>query len=93
MLIYFIGWHSKLNRKIGKAHPNLFEFVFTLQKFQQQSEQNLENLLNGEPIPQPDLCYRRLDQAIKNLKLHLANNEIDPIRFLDGIGKKIRFKE
>ena len=53
----------------------------------------MEDLLNGEPIAQSGLCYRKLDQAIKNLKLHLANNEIDPIKFFDGIGNKIRFKE
>ena len=87
------GWHSFLNKKVGKHHPNLFELIFHLQTIQQKNEQDLESIKNGGSIPQAKLVYRKLDESLKNLKVHLSNNEITPIRFLDAVSHRIRFLE
>ena len=82
-----------LNKKVGKHHPNLFELIFHLQTIQQKNEQDLESIKNDGSIPQAKLVYRKLDESLKNLKVHLSNNEITPIRFLDAVSHRIRFLE
>ena len=82
-----------MNKKVGKHHPNIFELIFHLQTIQQKNEQDLESIMNGGSISQAKLVYRKLDESLKNLKVHLSNNEITPIKFLDAVGHRIRFLE
>ena len=45
------GWHNRLKRLVGKAHPNVYEFVEVIQKEQTATINSwkLEHALLEEP--------------------------------------------
>ncbi len=45
------GWHNRLKRVVGKAHPNMFEFVEVVQKEQTATEVLLAQLEAGARPP------------------------------------------
>ena len=46
------GWHSRLKKVVGKAHPNVFEIVESLKKEQAATEVSLAQLAAGAAPPQ-----------------------------------------
>jgi hypothetical protein len=79
------GWHSKINKYVGKAHPNIFELLSFLKQeesFQRGELLRLEN--GGQPKPK---CrkYVRNDANIVRLKEQLINGGRDVMQYLDAM--------
>ena len=56
------GWHSRLNKIVGKAHPNIFELVDTFKKEQATTEIDVTQRAVGAAPP------RRSRQAVERQK-------------------------
>ena len=39
------GWHNRLKKVARKAHPNLFEFIEVIQKWQATAEVTFKDIL------------------------------------------------
>ena len=79
------GWHHKVNLYLGKAHPNIWEFLFWLRKeelFQRGELQRLE--AGGVPNPRR-LAYVRVDDRLSNLKLQYQNGQRDVMSYADAV--------
>ena len=79
------GWHHKVNLYLGKAHPNIWEFLFWLRKeelFQRGELQRLE--AGGVPNPRR-LAYVRVDDRLSNLKLPYQNGQRDVMSYADAV--------
>ena len=44
------GWHNKINRAVGKAHPNIFELVELFKTEQANTEVSLAQLAPGGAV-------------------------------------------
>ena len=45
------GWHNRLNKIVGKAHPNIYELVETFKKEQASVEVAVTQLSSGSAPP------------------------------------------
>ena len=81
------GWHSKLKKVVGKAHPNVFEIVCIFKMEQAAVEVSLAQLQAGAHPPPRSRATVEKDKKIAELKRKFASNEInldDYIRGLSG---------
>ena len=62
------GWHNCLKRLVGKAHPNIYEFVKVIQKEQTATEVFVLLLEAGALPPWRALKAINRDQKIQELK-------------------------
>lgn len=81
------GWHNKVNKMVGVAHPNIFKFIENIQKEQSEQEHALSRIEAGHsPHPRrPEYIARdkRLLQIVK--KFHDDVFEGTFIPFLKSI--------
>ncbi|XP_041356817.1 uncharacterized protein LOC121374011 [Gigantopelta aegis] len=58
------GWHSKLNRSLTKAHPNIYEFINKLKDVEEKTRRTLIQLDHGAaPVPRKRV-YRDIDTRL-----------------------------
>lgn len=79
------GWHSKLNRAVMKAHPNLFEIINILKKEQAANEVKLLQLEGGAQPPSKKRKYKIIDDRLSSLKRQLASNIKSPLEYTDSV--------
>ena len=66
------GWHLRLNRAIGKAHANIYEFVSKLITEQGNTETLLSQIAAGNVRTHSNnVKYKQINEKIKNLTLDL----------------------
>ena len=58
------GWHARLNRLIGKAHPNLFQFLETIVQEQGSTETLLLQIQAGNPPLVGKPKYKAVNSAL-----------------------------
>jgi hypothetical protein len=79
------GWHHKINSFIGKAHPNLWEFISFLKKEELFQRTELHRLdAGGRPNPRR-LTYVRIDNSLANLKTQYERNERALMNYVDAV--------
>ena len=79
------GWHNKLNRGIGKIHPNLFEVLTYLQKEQRETELTVSRARLGAAPPTRRPKYKKLEERITNLTQQHTDGTINSKEFLRQI--------
>ena len=79
------GWHNKLNRGIGKIHPNLFEVITYLQKEQRETELTVSRARLGAAPPTRRPKYKKLEERITNLTQQHTDGTINSKEFLRQI--------
>ena len=58
------GWHSRLKKVVGKAHPNIFEIVEVFKKEQASTEVSLTQLSAGAAPPRRRRRVLRRDRLV-----------------------------
>lgn len=83
---YLEGFHNAINREFGKAHPNIFEFIVGIRKFQADYEIAILQLENGKMPPRKNKKYVDVNEKIKHYTTLLSNGQISELKFLDAVG-------
>ena len=81
------GWHNRWNNLIGKAHIGVYTIVEEMQKEQQQSEIQIENINRGAPRPLQRNQYFNRENRI--LTIFNDRDNRDLMDFLRGIAHNI----
>ena len=76
------GWHKRLKNLVGKAHPNIYEFVEVIKKEQTATEILLVQLGAGARVPKRSAQAITTDRKIKELKKRFAENSISLDEYL-----------
>lgn len=79
------GWHSKLNKTIGKLHPNIYELIECLKKEQANTELTVSRARLGAAPPPRRLKYREADDRITRLRDLYLNGESTTVEFLRSL--------
>ena len=79
------GWHSCLNKIVGKAHPNIFELVDTFKKEQATTEIDVTQRAVGAAPPRRGRQAVDRDRKIKELKERFQQNRSTLEDFIEGI--------
>ena len=86
------GFHFKLNKCTGKIHPNIFELILVFQKIQNESEIELQYLMNGGKPKNPRKKYRDIHERLMRLRERLGNNEIELLDFVDSCSYHLKLQ-
>ena len=79
------GWHNRLQRVVGKSHPNIFECVEVFQREQVSTEVLIQQLAAGEcPSCRKKRAIEK-DQHIKELKERFSTNIISSSDYVAGV--------
>ena len=68
------GWHSRLKKVVGKAHPNIFEIVEVFKKEQASTEVSLTQLSAGAAPPRRRRRVLRRDRMVTKLQQRFTSN-------------------
>lgn len=79
------GWHNKLNDKCGRAHPNVFSAIETLQKEQEEVEVKILQLRNGASAPPKRRKYITFNNKINRLHQRFQQGEISLTELLGAV--------
>ena len=80
------GWHNRWGNLIGKAHVGLYKIIEEMQREQQQTDIQIENINRGAPRPSKRDQY--IDRENQILDIFNDNNRT-LINFLRGIAHNI----
>ena len=70
------GWHSKLKKVVGKAHPNIFEILEVFKKEQVMSEVSMQQLVTGATPPRRAKKTVAKNKRIEELRSRFTTNAI-----------------
>ena len=84
------GWNSKLNKSIGRHHPNLHTLIHHLKTMQAETELTIRRArLGGAPKP-GRRKYRLLDSRIQRLTDQFAAGNLTPIQLLEDSSEVVQ---
>ena len=84
------GWHYSFNRRVGRAHPNLWVFIQNLMD-QDRTFRRLVSMQNsGSKVVKKSTKYQKIDERIYRIRMKYENNELDSLELIDSI-KYIEF--
>ncbi|XP_067671655.1 uncharacterized protein [Haliotis asinina] len=78
------GWHSRLKRLVGRAHPNIFEIIKFLAKEQTHTEVRLLQFTGGQKRPLKKRKYRDLERRLDVLGHNLGNGLMSTRDYADA---------
>ena len=78
------GWHGRLKKIIGKAHPNVFEMVKFLLDEQKLNELRTVRYEAGQRLPPKKAKYQNMNNRLDNLKFRLATGAIQLMHYADA---------
>ena len=74
MYEYVEGWHNRLNKTVGKAHPNIYELDETFKKEQASVKVTVTQLSSGSAPLRGSRRSQIRDRKIKELKERFPTN-------------------
>ncbi|KAL8571302.1 hypothetical protein ACOMHN_061442 [Nucella lapillus] len=83
------GWHSKLNRLIGRSHPNMHTLVFVLRREQAQTEQTMIRARLGDAPPLRRKKYRQLEERLRRVRERYRAGHLNSNDFLAALSHMI----
>ncbi|XP_053205847.1 uncharacterized protein LOC128390194 [Panonychus citri] len=78
------GWHSALNKTVGRHHANIYQFIETIIKHQNNYEVQILIASNGTRT-KLNKKYAGINQRILNLTKDYSENIISSIEFIDKV--------
>lgn len=85
------GWHNKINDKVSKSHPNVFDLVKILRQEQESVDLSIVQLTNGSGEQQMKKKYRTLKARHNRLRERFEQNEISVTQLLYAISNLYGF--
>ncbi len=79
------GWHSRLKKIVGKAHPNIYELVEVIQKEEALTTMRVQQLVAGASQPPRSRKVKDKDRKIQTLFQRLELGTITLGDYLDAI--------
>ena len=79
------GWHSKLNKRLRKSHPNIYELINYLKKEQGKTELTVSQTRLGAPAQKRKKKYRQLEGRIQSLTTQHKEGRLSAQEFLYSI--------
>ena len=64
------GFHNRLKKKAGKAHPNLYEIVDLFSQEEASTSVHMLQVQAGQPAPKRRTKYDNIDSRLHQLGLH-----------------------
>ncbi|XP_034316249.2 uncharacterized protein [Magallana gigas] len=78
------GWHSKINKQLNAAHPNIYRLISLLQCIQANNEADIIQTSAGAKQRPQEVRYRRIDQRLTQLKNRFIDGDIGIMEYLDA---------
>ena len=78
------GWHSKLNKKFNKAHPNVYSLMEILKKEVNEVNIKIMSWAAGHSIKKPALKYRKVNEMLRNLTELYKNGSVTALELVKG---------
>ena len=69
------GWHNKINRLVGKSHPNKYKIVKLFKTQQAATEVSLLQLAAGGVVEPTRQVFRQKEKRLKAIQEKFSNNE------------------
>ena len=79
------GWHSKLKKVVGKAHPNVYEIVRTFKMEQASVEVKVAQMQSGARPPEQSRWTIEKNRRIAELKRRFGENTINLDEYIRGL--------
>ena len=79
------GWHNRLKKVVGKAHPNVFEIVETFKKEQASTEVSIAQLATGAAPTRRNRRATERNKKIEELKTRFTANSLTLDEYLSGV--------
>ncbi|KAK7116108.1 hypothetical protein V1264_001850 [Littorina saxatilis] len=79
------SWHSKLNKIVGRQHPNVHVLVNILREEQAQMEISLNRARLGARPPSRRRKYRELDERLMRLREMFRQGDMTTDEFLTSV--------
>jgi hypothetical protein len=76
------GWHHRLNKAVGRVHPNVLDLVENLIVEQSATDSITEAARLGQPPPPRRRRYRDNDERLARLREDLTSGRINSSQFL-----------
>ena len=86
------GWNLKFTKLVGKAHPNIFEFVTGIRKEQAATELKIAQNDVAMPPPAKKRKYQIINQRLAKFKSEYAQGERSLLRFLHAAGHLLKLE-
>ena len=65
---HLVGWHNRLNKFVGRPHPNLFELIRTFQQEEASTHMTILQLATGgQSCPHKKWCVVEIDRRIETM--------------------------
>ena len=87
------GYHTRLNKKAGKAHPNLYEVLDLFRHEDAAACVTYMQLSAGQPAPKRRKKYDQMDARINKLGLEYMRCDRDLKSYLSAVGHIVGHKE
>lgn len=78
------GWHSKINKQLNAAHPNICRLNSLLQCIQTNKEADIIQTAAGAKQRPQEVRYLRIDQRLTELKNKFIDGDIHIMDFFDA---------
>ena len=85
------GWHSRLSKVVGKAHPNVYELVDVINREEATSKLKLQQYESGAVLPARRRKVRERERRLTTLFDRFNNGELSLDDFLKAVKHQTEF--
>ena len=78
------GWHNKLKKRVGVAHPNIYKVIDEFKKEQAANEVKMEQYAAGGQRRKRTKKYREVEERLQRLKNDLTTGTKTYIEYGDA---------
>jgi hypothetical protein len=79
------GWHSKMTKKIGRSHPNIFQWLKCIQDEQANTELTCRHAELGAALATRRRKYRLFDDCIERVQDLFVQGDVTVFQYLERI--------
>ena len=79
------GWHNKLNRSMGRIHPNIYQFVTCIKNEQAETELTMQRARLGAAPPPRRPKHRILDERLERLRTQFQAGDLDVQEYFSSV--------
>ena len=84
------GWHSKVNKDVGRHHPSIYTLLRYLKAEQAATELTLRRARLGAAPKPPRRKYRTMDATVQRLTAAYDSGEVPALQFLEEFSEVVQ---